>query len=354
MILGERVIERLPERVNQYPHVVLITGTNTRERFANYIPEFGHVNGQLTIATLNEDENLRNMRNYQKIIKVMLDRKVPENSVVIGIGDYDIVNLAGFISATYLGGVDFIPVPVSLYGQITTLTSGRFYLNFSSRRNVMSAQAVPVESYADLDFIKMNGTEEIAEGIIEAIRIGAYLDNSAITLLEHLEDPQAVRRPDNSIRVIEKCVKCISGTGRPADRSSSEAGNELSDIISDVDRGKHPISRVRSAGLLLELYFGERYGVRTRDLRERLEKLLHRMEIRPLLVRDVGVDSMLRYFRSNFSSENPLVFRVPESDGTVSTISLDEERFSSALRSYVENFEFSPGQVFPEKRYYKK
>ncbi|HLH85965.1 MAG TPA: hypothetical protein VKU79_03770 [Thermoplasmataceae archaeon] len=339
--------------MNSYPHVVLVTGTGTKERFSNYIPEFSKINGQLTIVTLNEDENLRNMRNYQKIIKVMLDRKVAAGSVVLGIGDHEIVNLAGFVAATYLGGVDFIPVPTSLYGQITTLTSGRFYLNFSSRRNAISAWLLPVESYADLDLIKMNGTEEIAEGLIEAIRLGTFADTSTITLLEHIEDSQAIRLPDNSVRIIEKCIRCkLNNSERGSARM--ETGNVLAEMFSDVDRGKHAPSRIRSLGLLLELYFGERYGVRTRELRDRLTKLFQSMEIKPLLLRDLGIDSVMRHFRSNYSGEHPLKILVPGSDGSLETVTMDEERFSGVLRSYVENFEFIPGQAFPEKRYYKQ
>ncbi|MFQ8625517.1 MAG: hypothetical protein ACLSA2_03075 [Candidatus Gastranaerophilaceae bacterium] len=61
----------------------------------------------------------KNFSNYKKITERALKMKLTRKDAIIAIGGGVAGDLAGFVSSTYMRGIDFIQVPTTLLASLT-------------------------------------------------------------------------------------------------------------------------------------------------------------------------------------------------------------------------------------------
>ena len=343
VIIGSNILERIPERVNRYPHVVLMIGSSVKERFQDRIPDFSHINGLLTDMTLNEDLNLKNIRNYQKIVKVLIERKVPKEALVVAIGPQDVMDIAGFVAATFRGGIQFLSVPMTPLAQLSRSVGGIYGLNFSNSHNAIAARYFPCEAYLDTIAFERADREEIKDFIVELVRLGILRDNSILNLLESLGDIDQLKKVDNLHRLTVKALNLIPDLfPRRIDGKDPNAfGFSIGGIISQVCKNPVRYSRVMSLSMILEGFLADRSGLSTRSMMEKIRKILEIYSINPLRIRDIGHENIVKALRESYPGQNGLSIFIPWNSGEAGTVSLSQDLLFSAMRSYVETYEVS-------------
>ena len=74
------------DEVDRYSHVMLMISKTVDELFPETIPKLGSIRGELTRITLNDGESLKSIRNYQKIMRVLIERGIPRDSLLAYVG----------------------------------------------------------------------------------------------------------------------------------------------------------------------------------------------------------------------------------------------------------------------------
>lgn len=334
---------RIPERVNRYPHVVLMVGSSARENFSGSIPDFSGINGLLTEITLNEDINLKNIRNYQKIVKIMIERKIPKDSAIVAIGPQDVMDLAGFVAATFRGGVKFISVPTTPLAQLSKSVGGIYGLNFSSSSNTIAAKYFPHEAYLDSIVLSKADREQIKDFIVELVRLGTLKDSSLLNLLENYADMDELRKPDNLHRLTVRALNLAPHLicRKDGDMDPNVFGNSMGELITQVWKGPVRYYRLMALSMILESFLADRSGVSTRSMMERMRKILEKYSIDPLRLRDIGQENLVKVMRETYPDQGSLSIFIPWSNEEHGTVSLSQDRFFSVVRSYVETYELS-------------
>lgn len=346
VIVGDRIVERIVDISQKYDRVVLIAGSDCFDRFGEYIPDLSGIRGELTKITLNFDENLKNIRNYQKIIRVMIERNITSESLLIGIGGPRLCDIAGFVASTYRGGLDFVPVPTLPLAQVSNAVSGISGINFSSFEDAMATRFSPVEVDIDTYFTRKSENDELRDAIIDIARYGLLGDHSLISLLNSHEDIKALKESEGLIRLISRTVISrtgLSGNGDGNHKKALTFGRVIGDAMMHLSKNRLKYHEALITGMFVELFLAERSGLTTREARDKILGIVDRYGMKKASVKEIGMDNIIKILNERYNlEEHNLKFVVPEEAGSPSTFEISMDRLSSSLRAFTEQYEFNP------------
>jgi 3-dehydroquinate synthase len=346
VVVGDNVIERLIETSQKYDRVVLIAGSECFEKFGDHVPDLSGIRGEYTKITLNFDENLKNIRNYQKIIRVMIERNINSDSLIIGLGGPRLCDISGFIAATYRGGLDYIPVPTTPLAQVSNAVSGLNGINFSNFEDAMATRYAPKEIDIDTYFTRSSDNDHLRDAITEILRYGLLSDHSLLTMLHSHDDIKELKESEGLIRLFSKTIQSrveLSENSDPLHRKSLNFGKTIGDMIMHVTKGRAKYSEAVTAGMLVELFLAERSGFSGRNVREKIVSTMDQYGLKKSSVKEVGIDNLLKALNEKYNIENHnLKFVVPEELGKPAVFEMSNDRIMSALRAFTEQYEFSP------------
>ena len=78
-----------------------------------------------TIIFIKANENIKNIKVYNKICEKLLIKKIDRNSIIVVIGGGTIGDLVGFVASTLLRGIEFILIPTTLLAQVDSSIGGK-------------------------------------------------------------------------------------------------------------------------------------------------------------------------------------------------------------------------------------
>ena len=117
---------------------------------------------------------------HSECVKAGLDRK----SFIVALGGGVMGDLAGFVAATYLRGIDFVQVPTSLLAMVDSSVGGKTGVNIPEGKNLVGAFYQPRLVLADLDTLKTLPPREYAAGLAEVVKYGIIYDQEFFQTLE--------------------------------------------------------------------------------------------------------------------------------------------------------------------------
>jgi len=160
---------------------LVITDTNVHRFHGSRFPE-----APLVVIEPGEDsKDLHTVRTiYERCVELELDR----GALVVGIGGGVVCDIAGFVGATYLRGVDFGFVATSLLAQVDASVGGKNGVNLNSYKNLVGTFAQPEFVVLDHELLKTLPDIELRSGLAEVVKAAAIAD---ATLFEFLERHQA-------------------------------------------------------------------------------------------------------------------------------------------------------------------
>ena len=133
----------------------------------------------------------------EKMAGLGLDRQ----STVVGIGGGATTDLAGFLAASYLRGVDWIAIPTTVAGMVDAAIGGKTGINLDAGKNLAGAFHSPKRVIVDLSWIDSLSPRDVAAGLVESVKCGFIADPEILHLIE--ESPRSNLREiiERSIRV---------------------------------------------------------------------------------------------------------------------------------------------------------
>jgi len=106
---------------------------------------------------------------------------------IVALGGGCTTDAAGFAAATYLRGVDWIPVPTSLVAQVDAAIGGKTAIDLPQGKNLVGAFHWPARTVIDADLLHTLPERERQEGMAEVVK-------TSLLTGENLHDPLDVRR----------------------------------------------------------------------------------------------------------------------------------------------------------------
>lgn len=167
------------------------------ETIINKIPQYSNVNKTLIIISekvnkiygrkinfknsikfvLKDGENQKNFKNYQKILNFALENKLERKDLIVAIGGGVVGDIAGFVAATYLRGINFIQIPTTLLACVDSSVGGKVAINTKYGKNLVGAFHQPIGVFCNLDFLSTLDNRQFKTGLAEIIKY-AFIEKS--------------------------------------------------------------------------------------------------------------------------------------------------------------------------------
>ncbi len=127
--------------------------------------------------------------------------------VVVGVGGGAVTDLAGFVAASWLRGVRWVPVSTSLLGMVDASVGGKTGVNIAAGKNLVGAFHPPAGVLCDLDALATLPADDLTAGLAEVIKCGFIADPAILSLIEG--DPKAAADPGGDVlrELVERAVR---------------------------------------------------------------------------------------------------------------------------------------------------
>ncbi|WP_040160588.1 iron-containing alcohol dehydrogenase [Nigerium massiliense] len=149
---------------------------------------------------------------------------------VVGLGGGSTTDLAGFVAATWLRGLDFVSIPTTLLAMVDTAIGGKTGINVGRTKNAVGAFWEPIAVLCDTDHLT-GDPDALRGGLAEMAKHGLVADPPTLELLETrtaaMFDPARPELAEGIARSIQVKTAIASADLREATSVGTDVGREV-------------------------------------------------------------------------------------------------------------------------------
>jgi len=137
------------------------------------------------IFVLKDGEHQKTLCNYQKIIEKAISLGLSRKDIIIAIGGGVVGDMAGFVAATYMRGIEFIQVPTTLLAFVDSSVGGKTGIDLPYAKNYVGAFHQPSKVFINLNFLLTLDKKQTLSGYGEVLKY-AFIESSCKADRTHL------------------------------------------------------------------------------------------------------------------------------------------------------------------------
>ena len=217
-------------------------------------------------------ESSKKPENLIAILNLLAEKKLSRTDVVVALGGGVVGDLAGFVAACYMRGINFVQIPTTLLAAIDSSVGGKTAVNLSAGKNLAGAFYQPDAVVCDVSLLSTLTEEVYADGCAEVIKYGVIADKGLFELIK-----KPIR--DNLIDVITRCVEIKRDIVREDERENGirkllNYGHTIGHAIELLSGYRIFHGHAVAAGMAIEARAAVKMNLCTADCLEELLKML--------------------------------------------------------------------------------
>lgn len=154
-----------------------------------------------------DGEQYKSLESVEEIYTYLIKNNFDRGSQIIALGGGVIGDMAGFVAATYLRGIDFIQMPTTLLAQVDASIGGKVGVNHKLGKNLIGAFHQPRAVLIDVNFLHTLNQRELANGMAEVIKYAMIKDSD---LFNYIEENLFVLRDVDELKMETIVYKCAA------------------------------------------------------------------------------------------------------------------------------------------------
>lgn len=119
---------------------------------------------------MKDGEKQKNFNNYKKMLNFALKNKLERKDAIIAIGGGVVGDIAGFVAATYLRGIDFVQIPTTLLACVDSSVGGKVAIDTDFGKNLVGAFYQPKAVFCNLNFLHTLDERQFKTGLAEVVK----------------------------------------------------------------------------------------------------------------------------------------------------------------------------------------
>lgn len=147
----------------------------------NYLAQAGFEDSE--ILSLPAGEPTKSVEYFSQALSALANQSANRDCALFAFGGGVIGDLAGYVAASYLRGIDFYQIPTTLLAMVDSSVGGKTGINLPEGKNLVGAFWQPKVVYIDTTLLGTLPPREFAAGMAEVIKYGMLADRE---LLEDL------------------------------------------------------------------------------------------------------------------------------------------------------------------------
>lgn len=242
-----------------------------------------------TVIVVPEGEAAKDVAVLSSCWTRLAEAGFTRSDLLVGVGGGATTDLAGFVAATWLRGVDFVTVPTTVLGMVDAAVGGKTGIDLPAGKNLVGAFHEPLGVLCDVDLLSTLPVAELRSGLAEVAKCGFISDS---TILDDLaQHPQLADDPGHPVlpsvivkgirvkidRIADDLTERTTAEGQRLGREAVNYGHTLGHAIE-----RHRAYGIRhgeaiSVGMVFAAELAHAAGLIDRDLVERHRHVLTRL-----------------------------------------------------------------------------
>ena len=190
---------------------------------------------------------------------------VGRRDAIVSLGGGAATDVAGFVAATWLRGIDIVHVPSTLLAMVDAAIGGKTGINTDAGKNLVGAFHQPRAVLVDLATLETLPRNELVAGMAEIVKAGFIADPVILDLIE--ADPQAATDPAGDVlpelirrAIVVKAEVVAADEKESALREILNYGHTLAHAIERRERYRWRHGAAVSVGLVFAAELGRISG----------------------------------------------------------------------------------------------
>lgn len=214
------------------------------------------------------------------MVEYMAQNELTRNDLVVALGGGVCGDMAGFASAIYLRGIDFVQIPTSLLAQVDSSVGGKTAVDLPQGKNLCGSFHQPVLVLIDTNTLDTLTPHFYSDGMAEAIKTGCIKSASLFEMLESGDSNEVIDE------VVYQCVSIKAGV---VERDEKEHGERA--LLNFGHTPGHAIEKLHNfstvshgeavgIGMVIMAQAGEQNGITPVGTADRIKKVLEKYSLK--------------------------------------------------------------------------
>ncbi len=277
--------------------VVIITDEAVHGLYGPSCTSIGH------IIEIPSGRQHKSLVTVQAVYDELLDRGFDRSGTIISLGGSVVGDVAGYVAATYMRGVNFVQCPTSLIAMVDTSVGGKTSIDLPQGKNMIGVYKQPSKVIADVATLQSLPQMDFASGMAEVIKHGLIAESN---LLEQVEQGYWAKNWDRSPSYIGELQRLVAQAiqvkinivqadpfeqGR---RSILNLGHTFAYAIEQVSNNAYRHGEAVSMGLIAAANLSARLGFCDISLQQRIEDVLESVNLPARIPSHIKPDALLQ------------------------------------------------------------
>lgn len=138
---------------------------------------------QMHVFEIPDGENGKNSATLESLWNSLGSAGFTRSDLIVAIGGGATTDIAGFVAATWLRGIDWVAIPTTLAGMVDAAIGGKTGMNSAYGKNLIGAFHSPIGVLVDAKWLETLSDRDFAAGLAEVVKCGFIADREILTLL---------------------------------------------------------------------------------------------------------------------------------------------------------------------------
>ncbi len=185
VVIGKGFLSSFGERFSVSGKTLIVSDDGVPQKYAEEVAK-----GLKSVYkfVITQGEGSKNLKNFSDVLAFMLENGFERTDNVVAVGGGVVGDLAGFVAASYMRGVNFYNVPTTFLSEVDSSIGGKTAIDFCGVKNSVGAFYPPKGVLIDTDTLKTLGKRQLSSGIAESVKMAATFDKELFSLLENTDD----------------------------------------------------------------------------------------------------------------------------------------------------------------------
>lgn len=253
---------------------------------------------EVTDIFIPDGEKFKNLHTVENIYTYLIAQRADRDSTVLALGGGVTGDMAGFVAATFLRGIDYVQIPTTLLSQVDSSVGGKTGVNHPHGKNMIGVFHQPRLVCVDTETLSTLPQREFRSGVYEIVKYGLIRDAEFFQYLEENLEKLLDRDQEVLETVVSRCCRIKAEVISIDEKDSGlrrilnfghTFGHALEVVTGyqGVTHGEAVACGMLAAGLL-----STRLGHIAPEVNERVARLIRRVGRLPS-VREHAVDEIL-------------------------------------------------------------
>lgn len=184
ILIKRNALTHISDVINTNRKIAIVTETGVPMQWVDIVQEQCE---NSIVLTFPEGEGSKCFQQYEALLQQLIEAQFTRKDAIVAIGGGVTGDLAGFVAASYMRGIDFYNIPTTVLSQVDSSVGGKVAIDVGSYKNIVGAFHQPKGVIIDPEVLSTLPQRQIHNGLMEALKTGLIQDEELFEMFEQDE-----------------------------------------------------------------------------------------------------------------------------------------------------------------------